>query len=231
MRRTFRRLKERHGVTARRVAVRAHKPWYWRAALGAVLLLCGYAFGIWHAVSSGGVPFRSVSEQDKALLAQLVLAERQLQVERAAQDGTAREIAALQGEVMQLKEEVAFYNSILSEGGASGVANLHSVKVEPGKLPGEYAYRILLVQSGRHDRTVEGTVRITLLGISAGQAVARSVEPAGQQGGVSVKFKYYQRVDGTFQVPDDVQADRLRVEFAEAGAKRPKLTKEVDMKQ
>lgn len=229
MRRTFRRLKERHGVAARRVAVRAQKPWYWRALAVCILLVLGYALGAWHFASSKGWPFLPASEQDKVLLAQLVLAERQLQIERAAQQGMQKEMAALQDEVMRLKEDVAFYNSILSESGASGVVNLHSVKVDRGEQAGEYRYRILLVQSGRHDKTVQGVLRLTLQGSEGGKSVVRDVALPGQQQGMAVKFKYYQRIDGKFTVPAGLQAPALLVEFNETGGKQPKLNQLIEL--
>lgn len=231
MKRTFRRVRGRHGVAARRVAVHVPQPWYRRALMVCALVGVGYALGYWHFSRSEQSTVMPEPEQaqSKALITQLVLSERQLQVERAAQSGAAKEMAALQDEIMRLKEDVAFYESILAESGSSGVPRLHSVKLVKGSHPGEYQYHILLVQSGRHDKVVRGTLRLMLQATQDGKAVTRHVESAGQQQSIMVNFKYYQRLDGTFSIPVAVQGQSLLVEFLESGGRQPKLTEAVNL--
>lgn len=223
MRQVYRRMRLRHGVSARRVAVRAQKPWYWHAITVLLVLLLGYGLGYWHFSAFNGWPL-TASAQDRAMLAQLVLAERQLQVERAAQHSMAREMAALQGEVTRLKEDVAFYDSILSESGAAGVVSLHSVRIDKTEHPGEYRYQALLVQTGRHDKEVQGTLHLSLQGSEAGNTVARQL-----QQGIRVKFKYYQRIDGSFTLPEGLESPSLLVEFMELGSRRARLSKAVSL--
>jgi hypothetical protein len=229
MRRTFRRLKGRHGVTARRVAVSASRPWYWRLLVPVIAMAAGYALAYWQLSSGEHFQAAAESEQVHALVAQLVSAERRLQVERAAQSNLAKEISALQDEMLTLKEEVAFYKSILTESAAPGELKLHKVKLAKGSRPGEYHYDILLVQSGRHDKTVQGKVQLILQATQDGKAVTQHVEPPGQQHGIVVSFKYYQRVDGIFNVPAGMQGQSLLVELSEPGGKRPKLSQLVNL--
>ncbi len=223
MRQLYRRMRLRHGVSARRVAVRAQKPWYWRVVAVLLVLLLGYGLGYWHFSAVNGWPL-TASAQDRALLAQLVLAERQLQVERAAQHSMAREMAALQGEVTRLKEDVAFYESIFSESGAAGVVSLHSVRIDKTERPGEYRYQALLVQTGRHDQEVRGTLQLSLQGREAGKTVTRQLRQ-----GIPVKFKYYQRIDGSVTLPDGLETPSLLVEFIEPGSRRARLSKTVGL--
>jgi hypothetical protein len=188
------------------------------------MLVLGYVLGFWHFSATNGWPLTLTSEEDKALLAQLVLAERQLQVERAAQNSLAKEVTALQGEVMRLKEDVAFYDSILSESGPARLVSLHSMKIDKTDNAGEYRYQAMLVQSGRHDKEVQGILQLTLQGTISGKTVARQL-----QQGIKVQFKYYQRVVGTFTVPAQMQESSLLVEFVEAGGQRAKLSKTVSL--
>jgi hypothetical protein len=229
MRRTFRRLRGRHGVTARRVAVRASRPWYWRLLIPFVALAVGYALAYWQLSNGEHFQAAAESEQVHALVAQLVSAERRLQVEHAAQSNLAKEISSLQDEMLTLKEEVAFYKSVLTESATPGVLKLHSVKLTKGSHPGEYRYHILLVQSGSHDKMAQGKLQLILQAAQNGKAVTQHVEPPGQQHGIVVSFKYYQRIDGIFNVPAGMQGQSLLVELSEPGDRRPKMTQSVNL--
>ena len=96
----FRALKRKFGISAPRMAVRAHVPWYWRwlgiVALGALVAGVGWAtydFGMEFAGFRQGEAARALArlneeiEQRDAELAELrskvAAAERQLQIERA----------------------------------------------------------------------------------------------------------------------------------------------------
>jgi hypothetical protein len=229
MRRAFRRLRGRHGVTARRVAVRASRPWYWRLLFPSIAVVAGYVLAYWQLSNGEHFQAAAESEQVQALVVQLVSAERRLQVERAAQINVAKEIAALQDEMLTLKEEVVFYKSILTESATPGELKLHSVKLAKGSSPGEYHYHILLVQSGLHDKMVQGKLQLILQATQDGETITQHVEPPGQQHGIVVSFKYYQRIDGIFNIPAGMQGQSLLVELAELGEKRPKLTQMINL--
>lgn len=233
MRRTLRRLRGRNTRLARPVSVRAKRSWYWRVLMVLVPLAAGYAIAYWqisgNEVFHAGVAAVQIQAENRAISKQLVLAERQLQIERATRSSASREMAALQDEILRLKEDVAFYKGILDESGSAGVAQLHSVKLAKGSRPGEYQYQILLVQSGRHDKMVKGRLRLVLQVTQDGKSMGRNIEGAGGQHNQTVSFKYYQRVAGTFNVPADVQAQTLVVEFNESDKQQRQLTQVVKL--
>lgn len=223
-----RQLKKHFGISAAQVAVRPALPWYWRALQVLALLATGVAMGAWVFAVSLFNPFdvQQVQHHDdvQALQTRTVQLESKLQVSLAAQSNLAKEMAGLQDENMRLKEESAFYKSILSESGASGVPKMHSVKLSKGGRAGEYQYQILLVQSGRHDKMVQGAVQLVLNGTQDGKSFAQHVEPSGQRNGIKVNFKYYQRIEGTFSVPAQTIAQNLQVQYLPTGVSQPALT-------
>ena len=231
MKRGLRRLRGRNKRIARPVAVRVMRPWYWRVLLLAIPLLVGYALAYWQFSGQedfhANVASRQVRTDNSALSQQLVLVERQLQIERATRSNATREMAALQDEIMRLKEDVAFYQDILDEHGSSGVVQLHSVQLAKGARPGDYHYQILLVQSGRHDKLVKGRLRLVLQAIRDGKSSVWAIGDEVGQPRNTVSFKYYQRIGGTFHVPADFQAQTLLVEFSESDKKQALLTKTV----
>jgi len=233
MRRLRRSLRTRFGATARPVTVRATLPQKWLVAMVVLLLAVGYGLGYWRYAGSDTSQLRQemqrLQSDNQALQEKVVQVQRQLQVEHAAQGSLSKEMTALQDEDLRLKEDVGFYKNILAEHGTTGVLQLHSVKVSKGARPGEYYYRILLVQSGRHDKTVQGSLQLLLNTTESGKPVVQHVEPDGQAKGIKVNFKYFQRLEGSFTAPSAARGQSLQVQFTEAGGAQPKLTQTVNL--
>ncbi len=119
MKRVSRRLKRHFGATARRVAVRSQRPWYWQWLFASLLLFSGYLIGYWQFTGGDYSELRNRAERlardNQSLQAKMVYSERQLQVEQATQSNLAKELAQLQDEDMKLKEDLAFYKSMLND--------------------------------------------------------------------------------------------------------------------
>lgn len=214
--------------------MRSQRPWYWRLLIAVVLVFLGYLLAYWQA--AGGEfgklnkSLGSLLEENRALQSRLVHGERQLQVERAAQDNLSKELAKLQDEDMRLKEDVAFYKSILTDNVGAAQVKLHSFKLTKGQQPGQYEYHILMVQSGRHDRTIQGNIKLMLSGIQSGKQVSLpvSLDQATAQA-MKVNFKYYQRIDGSFMVPNGMLAQAVEASFIEIGGNQPKISVRTDL--
>ena len=226
-------IKRHFGPAAAHVSIHPQLPWYWRGVVALLLLLLGYAGGYWQFAAGD---FSTLTDhvqrlalENQSLQAKIVHQERQLQVEQAAQANLAKELAALQEEDMRIKEDIEFYKSILKvTPGAAGELKLHSFKLTKGASTNQYNYNILLMQSGKHDRLVQGQLSLILSGMRAGQPVAISVGTLGVQG-ININFKYYQRVEGSFIIPEDMEGQAIEASFVAAGAGQPHITKKLDL--
>ena len=234
MRKVSRRLRGHFGTTAKKVVLRPTQPWYSQLLVVALLVLLGYLIGYWQY---SGVDYDTLMRNLNGLLrdnqtleAKTVYRERQLQVERAAQRTLTEEIAALQDESMQLKEELAFYRGILSENATSGELKLHSFKINKGKLQNQYEYHVLLIQSGRHDKWAQGRLMLNLKGMKDGEGMTLPLRN-GQDliGPIKINFKYYQRVDGQFTLTDVLEDMSVELTLIEPGARQPKITQQLDL--
>ena len=124
--RLARTLKRRFGITAPRMWVRAHIPWYWRWPI--LLLMLGVGLALAWTMYESGMQFagfeRGNSEREMARLsaevsrlhaenvrlqAALANSERQLSVERATQADLAKSVKALQEDNAHLKEDLLFF--------------------------------------------------------------------------------------------------------------------------
>ena len=234
MRKVTRRLKRHFGASAKHVTVRTQQPWYWQWFVALLLILFGYLVGYWQFTGGDYVGMlNSVNNllRDKQTLeAKTVYRERQLQVERAAQKSLADELAALQDESIQLKEEVAFYRGILNENAANSELKVHSFKLNKGKIPNQYEYHVLLIQSGRHDKMAQGRLQLDLVALKGGEQVSQplsdGIKPIDP---IKLNFKYYQRIDGSFILPDDVQAPSVKLSVIMAGYAEPKIKQQLDL--
>lgn len=117
MRPVDRRVRNHFGLTAKRVAVRSQRPWYFRALLAALCVALGFALAFW--MLRGEVDIREQLKQktleNKVLEAKLVGAQRELQVELAANNTLAKEFTSVQDENIKIKEELFFYKNMVSK--------------------------------------------------------------------------------------------------------------------
>lgn len=234
MRHVSRRIKRHFGATSRRVSIRSQQPWFWRPALAALLIFFGYLIAYWQLAGGEFGNLRGsldrMIEENRALQAKLVHNERQMQVERAAQDNLALELAKLQDEGLRLKEDLEFYRNILNETPGPGEVKLQSFRLVKAKQPGEYEYHLMIVQSGRGNRTIQGNMKLTLHGQKDGQPASIPVTLDGEAAqAMKINFKYYQRLDGSFRVPEGIHVETVEASFIEIGASQPKIIQKADL--
>jgi hypothetical protein len=247
-RRWLKALQRKFGISAPRVAVRTHLPWYWRW-LG-ILVLGVLVSGIGWATYDFGREFAGFrkSEADHALRkladtvdsrqqelselrARAAQAEQQLQIERATYEGLAGQVKALAAENAALKEDLAFFQSLMPAGGKPGTITINLFRLQPEALPGEYRYRLMLVQTGRRDKEFQGKLQFVLNLQQDNRKVVLMLPPESEQNAkeFQLNFKFFQRVEGTFRVSPDAVVEDMQVRVFESGSNKPKLTKNVNL--
>lgn len=112
-----RRIRRHFGLTAKQVAVRSQRPWYFQWLVSALLVLSGYLIAYWQ-FAAGGEDVASRLKQalfdNQSLQTKVIQVERQLQVEQAAQHNLDKELNIVQDENIHLKEELLFYKSMVN---------------------------------------------------------------------------------------------------------------------
>lgn len=231
MRAIIRNFKRHYGATARYVAVRSKRPWYWRLLVAGLLLLLGYALAYWQWIGGGfGTEnMHTLRQQNQALRGNIVHMQRQLQIERAALVNLTKEINGLQDESMRLKEDVTFYKNILNDNAQAGELKFYSFRLSKSVQPDRYDYYILLAQSGRNTTIVQGQMRLTLNTAQGGKTALRVQEANQETTAIKINFKYYQRLEGSFVVPQAAPETMVEASFTEAGASRPKISQKVEL--
>jgi hypothetical protein len=239
--------KRRFSISAPRLAVRPHVPWYVRWAIMLPFMLV-MGFLVWWAYDAGMALagfHRGEAEQEITALRervqeleiqsdgqanQIAVHERQAQIQQAAADEVLEQVNALHDENLRLREDLSFFQSLPLTAGRDAELSIHSLKLEPASLPGEYHCRMLLVQGvQRRGRVFQGNLQIVVNGEQGGQKVVLqfpapdSAEVAAQH----LNFKYYQRVERIFRLPDGVHIDSVEIRVFEKGMQEPKVTQTV----
>lgn len=110
-----RRIKRHFGLTAKQVAVRSQRPWYFQWAVAAAFVLAGYLMAYWQFTGGEDLlqRFELTALENQNLNTKLVQVERQLQIEKSAQANLGKELNLVQDENIQLKEELLFYKNMV----------------------------------------------------------------------------------------------------------------------
>lgn len=233
---TLRRLRGRFGISAPRVAVRTHLPWYWRALSVVVLSAASLALAGW--IYDAGQRFagfhQGASEHEIAgmteRLAQLEsdlegtrkvanASESRLRIESTSQEQLTAQIKTLEEENTRLKSELATFESLAGEQvGESGLA-ISRLQVLSGG-DGQYRYRLLVAQTGnKKDKEFKGTIQL-IATVQRGKETAMmqfptAGDPAASQ--YQVSFRYFRRLEGTFKVGAEARIQRVEVRLIQDG--------------
>jgi hypothetical protein len=241
-----RRFKRRFSIASSPLAVRRHLAWYWRVPLVLAMLVGGLALAWW--TYNAGMRFAgfergitidelfdlrkrvAVLEKENGELRSLVAqSERKLQIEQATQGDLAGSLKSLQDENSHLKEDIAFFRKLMSTDKNAGTLSIYRAKVENSVLPGEYRYQLLLLQGGQREKEFQGKVQLLVNLQQDGKKTVMTL-PAGNAKDVqpfSLNFKFYQRIEGTFQVAPKAQVSSIQVRVFENGSLQPKLLQTV----
>jgi hypothetical protein len=239
-------VRQRFGITAPRVAVRAQAPWYARW-LG-IVVLAGFSGAIALWVFDAGLKFagydlRESSQERSELRRELetgraelerlrVLAnaaDSKLSIERTAQQNLAQQVRTLEAENAKLREETAIFESMLSSDSRSGnPLSIRRFKVEPLQT-GEYRYRLIVLASGARRGEFKGhydlVVRLTRDG--RGAMITLPEGPGPTAAGFGLEFRNFHRVEGTFRAPQGSRVDSVQVRIYDAGSTQVRTTETV----
>lgn len=241
-------IQRKFGISAPRVMVRTHVPWYLRW-LG-IIAVGGLLFGIGLSTYDYGMEFagfrqreadrtleklmEKISSQQNELAdlrSRVTSAERQLQIERATYGDLEKQVKLFANENATLKEDLAFFQSLMPASGRNDAVTINRFRLQQDTLPGEYRYRLLLVQSGQRLKEFQGSLQF-VLNIEQGDRKAVLTLPQEQDRSAreyQLNFKFFQRIEGTFKIAPDAVVKGMQVRVFENGSNAPKLTQSVNV--
>ena len=242
----WRRVRRHFSIDAPRMAVRAHLPWPWKAVLGVALLFViggmwwwGFDFGqIFGGFNRKEVEARLVTLESELTRLRAESAElrtrasqldSELAMSRGAQATLTKQAGELQGENSQLKEEVVFLQQLFADANKQPGVAIQRFAVERER-PEAYRYSLLVVRGGKPKEDFVGhlTLQVALQGEGVAARPATLVLPDEQPGSapaMKLNFKYYQRIEGTFEVPPGTVVRTVTVRAFESGQSSPRASR------
>ncbi len=229
------------------MAVRAAMPWYWRwagliALALAILLLARetYDFGKKFAgfdQSEANQEVKRLADANAKMQQELVQlrgqfaqGERQLQMQQATYANLVKQMKVLADENAALKEDLAFFQTLMPSGGKEGGVAINRFLVQNDVQSGEFRYRLLLTQTGQRSRDFRGNFQFVVNLQQDGRKVAMSLPTEDDKDGKGFKlnFRFYQRIEGTFRVAPNAVVKSMQVRVFEEGSSEPSLTQTAD---
>jgi hypothetical protein len=242
-----RKLRQTFGISAPRMAVRTHLSWRWK--IPAMLALFVLVVGMWWwgfdfgqflggsnrseiaekqgKLESEVAQFKEENAKLRARAAQL---ESDLNITRGAQATLSKQSLELQSENTQIKEEVAFLQKLFSDTGKQGTISIQRLSAERER-DDAYHYSLLVVRGGNPSDEFAGQLTLQA-GLLSGGRLATVALPDDQPDAsatLTLKFKYYQRVEGTIRVPPGSQLKTLQAKVLELGQSSPRATKSLNI--
>jgi hypothetical protein len=244
----WRRVRQNFGISAPRMAVRTHLPWWGRGAMLAVLLAIiggmwwwgfdfGQIFGGFNrkeveatlaTLDADNAALRAEAIRLRARTSQL---ESELAMTSGAQATLSKQAAELANENSQIKEELTFLRQLVADSNKQVGLSIQRVVVERER-DDAFHYSMLIVRGGNPGDEFDGTVTLNAtVQQPPGTAPAHSTvvtlpddEPASAAA-LKLKFKYYQRLEGTIRVASGAQVRSVTVRAFEAGEPNPRATR------
>lgn len=172
---------------------------------------------------------RELREENDDLEARLAVLERSKQVDEKAYADLDAYLKQLQGEILELKEELAFYRGIVSSNETRGVL-IHTFVVEREGSTDAYRYSLVLTRNMRNDRLISGTVDLSLSGEMQGALKQLSLKDisVSEDSELSFKFKHFQRLEGRLTLPKGFVPHRVYVKVQTRGKRATDAEKTFD---
>ncbi len=246
----LRKLRRRFGISAPTVTVKTHIAWYWRwlglmLAAAVVVAVAGWMYDagrrfagfdrseLEQQLTSVQERLVKLEAENKELGGLAHAGEARLQIERTAQQQFAAQVKVLEEENARLKEDLGFFENLMpAESRDPGLA-INRFRVDPDLIPGQFHYRLLLLQNGKRVAEFQGRIQLVvtlhdgvkdvILSIPADVAADAKADSKAYR----VNFRYFQRIEGMFQVPKGSTLKSVQIRVLENGV--AKATQTINM--
>ncbi len=156
----------------------------------------------------------AAQEQIQRLEQRIAILERGGQVTELANRELRSELVEMQGELARLTDEVGFYQRLLGAGGSGRGLAVHALKLEPTSSARVFRFELTLSQNLKKAEQIAGRLELAVEGVRADRAAVLD------WAGLAVRmdserndfaFRYFQQLNGSFQLPPDFQPQRVIV--------------------
>ncbi len=239
--------KTKSGIFTSRVVIRPYIPWYFSLLVAVIIiaLLFALAWGMYEAGSRSAKYHNETQNMEldplfdsgtciqknrEDLCTQISRLVRQQKTNSAIHQDLSKQVKFLGDENNHLKEELAFFQHLMS-GNAKinkGIS-IYRFKLIKGQPTGIYRYTLSLVQGGRRPKDFQGTLKFSVKLKQNNQIKMVSLASKSTSKDFSVEFKFYHRMEESFQVPANATVESLQVQVFEKDVANAKLIQTIEL--
>lgn len=225
------------------LVVKAHRPWVTRLVWvlsGLALLVAGWSafdYGRYSAKFDSAEARRSeasfneikdaLSTEIETLREEKAVLKRAAQIEKKAYNELYTNLKSLQSEILELKEELAFYRGIVSPRDARRGLRLQKFNFIENGHSRSFRYKVVLSQVLKNDRVARGKVELAFEGLMNNTPKVLKLRDVTEKriNELSYKFKYFQNIEGNIEIPEGFEASRIILRIYPRGRKKDMIEK------
>jgi len=174
-----------------------------------------------HRIQAYGIEAQGLREQ-------IAILEYGKEIDQAAYVTVDGHLKGLQDELHELKQQLSFYQGIVSPADIKKGVRVLSFKFASQAEANVFNYKLILMQGPKRARQVIGRVRVSLVGLKQGKETKYSLEDLllAEAGSGKYRFKYFQEFQGAIALPEGFEPTEVAVKLTPSG-KNPKVVEEL----
>lgn len=146
---------------------------------------------------------------------QLAILETSQDIDQEAYADVEADLAELEARIQAQEEELVFYRGIVSPDDGIAGLRIQNVEIVPASGPATHTLHVLLVQAIVHTDRVTGSVRASLHGTEAGEAVEYGLDDLGSDSRATdmpYAFRYFENLETGLVLPEGFEPVEVEIQ-------------------
>ncbi len=197
--------------------VRQHKPWKIWLGIGALIGLMVAIFYLGEGYQAHQLDrlkleretlvsrIGELESRNHQLVQKNAHLEGSSKIEREAYELSNQQLIKLQRELLAQKQELVFYQGIVSPKDAALGVNLQSFEMRKKNNQNQYSYKMILTKRGKSTKKVKGGTSVLIRGESGGSVSEFKISDLALEKSAKdtkFSFRYFQVFEGDIALPD-----------------------------
>lgn len=226
------------------LVIKTHSPWkFWLKWFLLLTVVSGVAWLMFYVGQKSAGQVNQTLQQEQTRLQEKLyqldrdntglrekyaVVERASQVDKESYNVISKNLKILQNELLELKQEVAFYRGIVAPTETASGLHITDLIFDPLDGGNGFHFKLVLTQVMKNDYIVRGRVRMFIEGLHAGQQ--KQLKLSEVSGGklkddLTMRFKYFQNIEGDIVLPEGFVPSSVVVDLLPTGKGRTRIKK------
>jgi len=223
--------------------IKAHSPWkFWLKWITLLGILAAVAWSMFSLGQLNAGHYNHALQQEQSRLQERLyqlgrentelreknaVLERTSQIDKESYNATSDNLKNLQNELLELKEQVAFYRGIVAPTEAASGLLIRDLKFDSLGSENGFHFKLVLTQVMKNEYLVRGRVEVLIDGLQAGhqKQLTLSQVSGGKLADLTMSFKYFQNIEGDIVLPEGFVPSSVVVDLIPSGKGRTRIKK------